>query len=266
MTQFMNHCGAGRVSLLELQQIETPEQTDTYMPVGHDWLALQVKEIGTSYLGECIDSQYSVNHSGAQMFGVHKFQSDLSKDMCITLGFRNSHDFSMSVGLVGGANVFVCDNMAFYGQEKRLRRHTKNVFRDVDQYIQEICSYVSGGGWEKFVAFKETMAEIELDDNDAFRFLGLCRGNDVLRATQFSRALKEWHKPIHDDWLPRNAWSLYNACTEALKSSSPLEVTNRYLKLNHFALLEWEDKAPVVEQWEDVTDSDNRFQMLEMEG
>lgn len=274
---FMNHCGAGKVSLQRLELLTPPEQTETYVPVGHDWLALQVKEIGCEYLGDCIESQYSVNNDGNQLFGVHKFMSSLSKDMCITLGFRNSYDKTMSVGLVGGANVFVCDNMAFYGQEKRLRKHTKNVFLDVEKYIKEICAYVSGGGWEKFLAFKDTMADIELTDDEAFKFLGLCRGNDALRATQFNRALGEWKKPAHEEWLPRTAWSLYNACTEALKSSNPLEVTNKYLGLNHLAMIEWDKPEPEVEpeQPKEVVGVDfirgiqtqqlaNRFQMLEM--
>ena len=31
--------------------------------------------------------------------------------------------------------------------------------------------------------------------------------------------LREWRRPRHDDFEPRNVWSLLNACTEALKGN-----------------------------------------------
>jgi len=277
-SQFINHCGGQRVSFQDLRTITKPEETETYVPVGHDWLALQVKAIGTSYLGECIDSQYSLNKNGMQMFGVHKFKNHLAKDACISLGFRNSMDKSIPVGLVGGLNVFVCDNMAFYGTEKRVRRHTKNVVQDVYKHILNICNYIRDTGWEEFLGFKEVMAETPVNDDQAWAFLGRCYDNSALADRQLKKARHEWKTPLHADWLPRNAWSLYNACTEALKSTRPSEVTGRYLELTRQAQLLWDPNLqeeieicidtvsppPIPEGFQ--AGANNRFQMLEIEG
>ena len=54
--QQMTFCTKNPVSIQTLRTITVPEETETYKPGGHDWLALQVKEIGTAYLGECRSS------------------------------------------------------------------------------------------------------------------------------------------------------------------------------------------------------------------
>ncbi|MCB1087502.1 MAG: hypothetical protein KDM63_10690 [Verrucomicrobiae bacterium] len=39
--------------------------------------------------------------------------------------------------------------------------------------------------------------------------------------------LQEWRRPSHEDFGPRNAWSLFNAATEAMKSINPHTVVGR---------------------------------------
>jgi len=39
--------------------------------------------------------------------------------------------------------------------------------------------------------------------------------------------LHKWRQPEHDDFRPRNAWSLFNACTEVFKRIKPHTVVNR---------------------------------------
>ena len=104
--------------------------------------------------------------------------------------------------------------------------------------------------------------KIEIGDDEAYKFLGLARGHEALRHQHFSRALKEWHTPVHDEWLERNAWSLYNACTEALKGSRQDEVAERHLKLTQLASQEFGlvDAQPEIVE----AASSNRFAMLEM--
>jgi hypothetical protein len=252
----MTFCTKNPVNIQTLRTITVPEETETYKPVGHDWLALQVKEIGTAYLGECLSSGYGTSKDGQQLFGLHTFKSSITDDQTIALGFRNSYDKSLPVGIVGGSSVLVCDNMCLWGDVKRIRKHTGNVIEDINKILINLASGL-GETFEAFNKFAEGMMKIEVSDDDAYKFLGLARGYEALRHQHFSRALKEWNTPVHDEWLGRNAWSLYNACTEALKGSRQDEVAERHLKLTQLASQEFSlaQSGPA---------SSDRFAMLEM--
>ena len=49
----------------------------------------------------------------------------------LVIGLRNSHDKSFPSALALGNRVFVCDNLAFSGEIKLSRKHTKNISRDL---------------------------------------------------------------------------------------------------------------------------------------
>jgi hypothetical protein len=44
--------------------------------------------------------------------------------------------------------------------------------------------------------------------------------------------IKEYYEPKHDDFKPRNAWSLYNAFTEVVKQRSPGDQLKTFRTLN----------------------------------
>lgn len=62
-----------------------------------------------------------------------------------------------------------------------------------------------------------------------------CGAELVIKATdcgaitpsQIPDVLKEWRTPTHEDFQPRNAWSLFNAATEVMKGINPNTVVHR---------------------------------------
>ena len=56
------------------------------------------------------------------MFGVFTLMSR-DKDKARMLGFRNSVDKTLVVGLTAGTRVFVCDNLAFSGEFVDYHKH-----------------------------------------------------------------------------------------------------------------------------------------------
>lgn len=42
----------------------------------------------------------------------------------------------------------------------------------------------------------------------------------------------QWLKPNHQEFAPRNAWSFYNACTEALKTCPPVTIMEKHIQLH----------------------------------
>lgn len=243
------HCGAGPVSYQELQQLQYPEDTETYRVVRYDYMVNTVSRICSKYLGEVVDEQFAITKNGARFFGTTTFSKPNSSIQPI-IGYANSIDQSLSTKLAGGGGVVVCDNMLFTGDEIRLRRHTKNVIRDLEHALHDICTILTDpkggpGSFIEVLELKDALQSRELTDSEAGAFLGQCFMSEFLRPRQLSKARTEWRTPKHADFLPRNAWSVVNACTEALKGSPPHLVAQSHLGITRLA----QDNLLTKKQW-----------------
>ena len=231
------------VSLQELKTVPVPEETATYVPVGHGEVAEIVKRIGSAYLGEHLSSGYGLSKDGQQMFGVHRFKSPLPNELTTTIGFRNSLNKTLSWGVVGGTGILVCDNQCFFGEFVATRKHTRNVMRDAIANTEHVAKSMYQGSegvtplFDEFVKTKAILQETTIDDDIAWAFLGVALGRKVIRHQHHKRAMKEWKVPRYPEWNDRTAWALYNACTEAMKGQTQREVAHRFIALH--ALFVW---------------------------
>ena len=232
MTLLM-HQGGDYCSLDDLRTIPLPKETRTYKPVSHYDLAVNLGEVSGGLLrGYQLDkAQYGLAREGNQMFGIHSYRNGISSSMGLSIGFRNSYDKSMSVGIAIGASVFVCDNLALTGEIAIMRKHTANVWSDLEE-LTITTIYRSQHNFSKIVEDAETMAERYLSNDNAFRLLGLLYGNDVISPRQIPSVKREWLNPSHDEFEDRNVWSFYNACTEALKSTPPNKIMEKHISLH----------------------------------
>jgi hypothetical protein len=57
----------------------------------------------------------------------------------------------------------------------------------------------------------------------------------LIEPRQFMKVSREWRKPQHEEFEPRNMWSLYNAFTEVYKGLQVHEVMDRHIQLHRFA-------------------------------
>ena len=232
MTLLM-HQGGDYCSLDDLRTIPLPKETRTYKPVSHYDLAVNLGEVSGGLLrGYQLDkAQYGLAREGNQMFGIHSYRNGISSSMGLSIGFRNSYDKSMSVGIAIGASVFVCDNLALTGEIAIMRKHTANVWSDLEE-LTITTIYRSQHNFSKIVEDAETMAERYLSNDNAFRLLGLLYGNDVISPRQIPAVKREWLNPSHDEFEDRNVWSFYNACTEALKSTPLNKIMEKHISLH----------------------------------
>ncbi len=237
------HQGGQECSLQDLQNIPLPAETRSFKPVGHYDLAVNIAQVASELLREftLYNSQFGVARDGAQLFGVHTFKNT-NEELGLSIAFRNSLDKSLSVGMAFGAKVLVCQNLALTGTIVKIRKHTTNVHTDLEEMIltgvyRARTSFISA------VDEAAKMKRIEIDDNGAYRALGHLFGHKVLSPRQMPIALKEWDHPSHDEFEPRTLWSLYNAATEALKSSPPQSIMERHIGLHRHLL-------PNQERWQ----------------
>ncbi|MBT4131220.1 MAG: DUF932 domain-containing protein [Candidatus Marinimicrobia bacterium] len=235
MTQeLLMHTADGKYATLEeLREIALPEETPSYKPVSHYDLATNLAEVSGTLLRdyELERSQYGLARDGAQLFGVHTYRNG-SDSMGLSIGFRNSYDKSMSVGIAIGASVFVCDNLALTGEIAIARKHTSNVWNDLEE-LTITTIYRSQHNFTRIVEDAQVMQGQHLSDNDAYRLLGLLYGQGIITPRQIPVVKKEWLTPSHEEFEDRNVWNFYQAVTEALKTSPPPKVMEKHIALHH---------------------------------
>ena len=228
----MVHAGGNIVTRDDLSLVEVPEATESYTPVPHNHLAETLLTIGRDILkGYALDGeQYALAREGNQMFGVFTFKGE-HPEMGLSIGFRNSYDKSMAIGVAIGAKVFVCDNLALAGDITVLRKHTGNVWASLED-IAISTLYRSQKNFQKVVEDAEFLRNMRISNEGAFQYLGLLYGKGVLTPRLLPVVKREWLKPSHEDFQPRNLWSFYNACTEAMKSVPPVLVMEKHIMLH----------------------------------
>jgi hypothetical protein len=246
----MLHCGGKPITRDELDLIPMPVETPTYKPVSHYALTRRVETISQDLLkGFTLDREsFGVNKDGAQLFALLTFRN-ASPEMGLSIGFRNSLDKSMSIGLACGASVFVCDNMALRGSIEISRKHTGEVWQELEDRLIAVC-YRAGKTYDAIVDKSSQLKQIAYDDRSAFEIMGVLYGEEIISPRQLTTVRAQWLKPDHEAFQPRTAWSLYNACTEALKTSPPSQVMENHVNLSKFfdtvIDAEYDDTVPAV--------------------
>lgn len=230
------HKGGEEVKKEDLALIPLPLETESYTPVSHYDLANSLSTIGQDILTDytLVGETYALARQGQQMFAFLKFQSD-QQDTALSFAFRNSYDRSMSIGFAAGLSVFCCDNLALNGDIVVMKKHTKNIFLSLeDSAITTL--YKAQLQYKGLLRDKSRMSQITLTNDEVFRAIGLLYGRGVISPRQIPVIRDEWLKPSHQEFEPRTMWSFYNSVTEALKTTPPLSIMERTIKLHNLAM------------------------------
>lgn len=219
-------------TLEEVQAVTTPEVeyrkernrdgslSISYQPISHDLLIQKTR----THLGqggfEVVGESHNLARDGKRYFGLfevnHPTRANAERGTII--GLRNAHDKCFPAGLCAGDAPFVCDNLIFTNNVKLARRHTKNIFAELDQVIARTLGKLFtfwGGQDQRINSYK---------DFD----LGNAQVNDlVIRAykagaipkTKVTDVVDQWEKSDHPAFWDRNMNSLYNAFTEVYKGN-----------------------------------------------
>jgi hypothetical protein len=231
----MLHCGGRAVEFPELEAVPLPEETNTYIPVPFGDLVKNTREAADDLLKDHTfnSAQYALAGKDQKMFAILQYNSD-NEEMGYAIGIRSSYDKSMTNGFCIGAKVFVCDNMAFTGDVTYMRKHTKNVWNDLEEKLVTTI-YSSRNKFKNILHDRKVMGERIVGTDQGYEFMGKLVGNNILKPRQMSVAMKCWKTPPYEDFGPRNMWSLYNACTEALKSTPPNKILEQHINLHNYA-------------------------------
>ncbi|HUU39588.1 MAG TPA: DUF932 domain-containing protein [Desulfatiglandales bacterium] len=232
MSLLMHKEGGRYVTKDDLDLITMPEPTESYVPVSHYHLADKLLTIGQDILRDytLIGENYGIARQGNQLFAVLKFQNEKS-EIGLSLAFRNSYDRSMAIGMAIGASVFVCDNLALSGEIVVMKKHTKNVWAELEETAIATI-YKSQKNYEQIVTDAEAFQNLPMANREAFQLMGVLFGNNIISPRQLTVLKDQWLKPSYPEFQPRTMWSFYNNCTESLKSSPPISVMEKHIQLH----------------------------------
>ena len=222
---------SNEVKLEQLEAIEMPEPTRTYVPVSHYDLAMNVGAIGERVIDKELHSKkFGIARKGQHMFATYTYKNE-EDEIGMSIGFRNSYDKSMSIGVCVGAKVFVCENLMMTGEVTFMRKHTGNILDELNSLIFKVL-YNSEDKFVQLQEDKESMKEIPINNQRAWETMGVLFGKGIINTPQISIMRKEWKNPSHQEFEDDSLWSLYNAGTEALKTCSPTRMMSSHIKLH----------------------------------
>lgn len=207
------HRGATEVDTRALAALQTPEPTHSHVPLPHFELVSMVKYALGYYGHEVVEEHHGVTEDGMRYFGLLSLRSNYGP-YTDTVGLRNSHDKTFPIGIAFGSRTFVCDNLAFIGDQVIRRKHTANSKRDLPGLVAEVIEPLRTQREAQFLTFERYKTTPLLQHQADHAIMELYR-REVINVQRIADVAREWEEPTHD-WGDKTAYRLFNAATFAL--------------------------------------------------
>ncbi len=216
------HSGAEKVTRQQLALLTTPPRTNSHVPIPHIELVERLENTLSRMSLKIESEEYAVQKEGGmKLFGTLKLSYEVTANRPATqgyrfaLGLRTANDKTLACQMIAGANVFVCDNMAFHGSVVTMsRKHTAHI---------DIQAELEGGVRKALAQFSEirssvtTLQSKALGDMEAKAMIVDAAIGGVMPLRLIPHVVKNYFTPPHEEFAPRTQWSLHNAFTESFK-------------------------------------------------
>lgn len=229
------HCGAFSATYEQLLQVKLPTTTSTYEPIPHHEIVDTVLSTAQDSGLTIKRSQFGLNKPGTRMFGVIDLEQTSHPDYRWSIGFRNSHDKSMSAGICAGSRVTVCDNMAFSGEFSFTKRHLpRNGFL---QYVQQ--SFVSLP--QHLENLQKNLQRLKLEglsEDEARLIVFGAAEKGMIASSEVLPIWSEFLEPSHPEFAEPTRFNLLMAFTEnAKRYTSNAKAESVYRRLGHLFMI-----------------------------
>ena len=213
-------CGSdnSEISVADLAKVKTPHRTETYQPIPHADLVSIFREQMKNARLNIKQELHTTARFGQRYFGLFEIDMGKQGSSGTIVGLRNSHDKSFPAGLCAGNAPFVCSNLAFHNEVTLHRRHTPNLLRDLPQIVSRAIGKLTDM-WTRNEVRVAKYAETPLTDDQAGTLILRGYRAGAIGKTMIADVLDQWEKPLHEEFAPRNLWSLHNAFTEVYKGN-----------------------------------------------
>ena len=217
----MLHTGGKAYSRDQIAEVVTPAASDTHVPIPHIDFLERTEDALVERGYEIVGEQHALNRGGHHYFGMIEVRNEIiSPDYGIMIGLRNAHDKTFSASLVLGSRVFVCDNLAFSGEVRLARSHTKYIMRDIPTVIARAVGQLAENRVKqdrRISAYKQS----ELTDTQADHLMVQMIRERIMLPSKMGEVVKEWDSPRHPEFAQdgKTIWRLFNAATEVMKGN-----------------------------------------------
>lgn len=228
------HAASRVVTVDELACIAAgPSLGPQHRPVPHVQL-VQAVQHGFVERGYAVDrEQFSVSHDGARLFGTLDLRPTTGAPVVdgfesgMAVGLRHANDKAFALGVIAGMRVFVCDNLAFSGGERLLRRkHTTrlDLVAEVNRGLDRTFA-----SYERMTQLVDQLRDTQLSDRDAKLLMyELALEGHVVSPSQLGKVHAWYFTPDliagdadrergFGDVAPRSAWGVMNAVTRVAR-------------------------------------------------
>lgn len=229
-----SHAGSRLVTRDELVAIPAgPALGPQHRPVPHIQLVDAVRHAFASRGYAVEREQYSVSHDDARLFGTLDLMPTTGHPMLdgfdsgMAVGLRHANDKAFALGVIAGMRVFVCDNLAFSGGDRLLRRkHTSglDLVAEINRGMDRTFA-----SYEHMARLVDRMRDTQLGDSDAKLLMyDLALEGHVVSPSQLGKVHAWYFAPNliagdadrergFADVEPRSAWGVMNAVTRVAR-------------------------------------------------
>jgi len=207
-----------KVSFDELAAVAIPEKTESFTPIGHAYLADQMRSAITRAGYQIKEEEHALARMGQRYFGGFSITgSDIAaSDRNLVVGLRNAHDKSFAASVCIGNRMIVCENLCFSSDIKLARRHTLNILNDIPRVLAEAVGRLVSH-FNDMQARIDTYKTYELTEDAAAGLIVQLADAKALPAREVYPVMQQFRAPNHPEFQGRTLWSLYNGVTECLK-------------------------------------------------
>lgn len=211
------HAGAKSVNPADFPA--APPATRTHHPMDHSLFRSMILGALESRGVEIENERVAATPGFERIFGLLQLKRSSSPHWTPCIGYRSSYDKGLAASIVLGSRVFVCDNLAFTGEERISRKHTLNIQRDMPDMIQGAVDGLLGPGISDLEGFMASLGrEIETPEVDHTLMEAVRR--KVLPPSRLLRVLNLYETPPHHEYGSGTAWTLYNCVTHVLRGTN----------------------------------------------
>lgn len=223
-----------RVGEEAVRAIAEPLFTQTWHPVGH-WRVIEALGEACADLGaDVLKKSYSLNESGTQMFGSWTLEIGRA-DVGWAVGFRNAIDKSRALGICGGNEVFVCDNLAFSAKWIAFRKHTGGLTQDVLETLTKEAMSDGLNEADKLIAQQDKWKELYVNKDERKLLTYEAMQNKIVNPSDFWNLQKAHEEEVE---LTHGFPSLYafsGSISRLYRHESLFQIGKRTSKIEELA-------------------------------
>jgi len=235
----MLYDSARNVSFADVSKIPVPKRKDTswWQGVPHKEIIQNIRNCAKQRKMKILNEQFQLGNKGHSLWASWDFDKPVPgvPGMKMGCGYRGSNVSRFAHTLLVGGRIVLCQNGFCSGEFVFGHKHSKfldlsGMFGDAfDQYLDES---------KNIKTIVNRLRAERISDQRAHEMMFRSVNEGLIASSRIMEVHEHWHNSPHKDFQKKNAWTLYNAYTQACKKQPPSHQVETMRNLQNFVLPE----------------------------